>query len=436
MGAAEAATTRIDWIAGAMLGLDFPAHADALAAGGAEFLTRAFHAAGALPLDNAVARITQFVPWIGGGTGAKALLAVEYARPDPALPTDLFVKFSRNFDDPIYDRARHLMIPEVKLALLSRTPGFPIAVPTCMFADFEAVTGTAILVTQRIAYGTGTIERHYPKCMDHELPDAIGHYRAYITALARLAGAHRAGRLPAYVADQFPFDLEAAIASNRNPYDAQRVANRIARYADFAARYPQLLPANIRTPEFLASLGEGAALLLANEEAVSRHLFAQPDFIALCHWNANIDNGWFWRDEAGDLQCGLMDWGGVGQIHLGMVIWGCLSGVETWMWDAHLDEIIALFVAEYHAAGGPAVDVAELKRHVLLYAGIMGLAWLMDAPPRILAEAPNLADCAGPTDPHITANETPRVQLLMMTNFMHLWQSNDITGLLRDLVGN
>ena len=29
--------------------------------------------------------------------------------------------------------------------------------------------------------------------------------------------------------------------------------------------------------------------------------------IALCHWNANIDNAWFWREPDGALRCGLID---------------------------------------------------------------------------------------------------------------------------------
>jgi hypothetical protein len=65
------------------------------------------------------------------------LLSVEYATAAPHLPQDLFVKFSRDFDDPGRDAGRFQMDFEVCLALLSRAVDFPIAVPTCLFADYH-----------------------------------------------------------------------------------------------------------------------------------------------------------------------------------------------------------------------------------------------------------------------------------------------------------
>ncbi len=103
------------------------------------------------------------------------------------------------------------------------------------------------------------------------------------------------------------------------------------------------------------------------------------------------------------------------------------------MWQDHLDELLALFVAEYAAHGGPALDLAELRTHVLLYVAMMGLCWLMDAPPRIRREVPELPDCTGPLDPRITGIETARVQLQMMTNFLAFWQAEDLTGTLKRL---
>src|ERR1700755_338866 len=107
-----------DWAPGDALGLQIPAHSDALREGGEDFLTRAFQAAGALPKDNKVTRITQFEDCPGGSTGRKLLLSVEYEKPAPDLHQDLFVKFSRDFDDELRDRARIQMELEVRFALL------------------------------------------------------------------------------------------------------------------------------------------------------------------------------------------------------------------------------------------------------------------------------------------------------------------------------
>ena len=102
------------------------------------------------------------------------------------------------------------MEPEVRFAALSRTPEFPIAVPQAQFADYHRQTGTGILITERIRFGENGIERQYHKCLDYEMPEPLEHYRALLTALARLAGTHRSGRLPAELTAPFPLDVSAA----------------------------------------------------------------------------------------------------------------------------------------------------------------------------------------------------------------------------------
>ena len=93
--------------------------------------------------DNRVVAIDRLDAWQGGATGTKAALSVRYAAPCD-LPTELFVKFSRAFDDPIRDRMRYEMEQEVRFAAVSRTPGFPVTVPLCLLADFDAPSGTGV----------------------------------------------------------------------------------------------------------------------------------------------------------------------------------------------------------------------------------------------------------------------------------------------------
>lgn len=186
----------LDWVKGDMLGLEIPAHSEALRAGGARFLSQAFHATGKLATNNRVAAITQCSEFSGGGTGRKLRLSVAYEKPQPGLHSDLFVKFSRDFDDVIRDRSRHMMEAEVRLAALSQLRNFPIPVPQCYFADIHQLTGTGILITECIAFGTGQIERQHRKCLDYKLSNHLEYYKALIKALARLAGTHKAGRLP------------------------------------------------------------------------------------------------------------------------------------------------------------------------------------------------------------------------------------------------
>lgn len=413
------------WVRGDFSGLDVPVSIAALRAGGVHFLTDAFHASGALAADNRVARITAFEECPGGSTGRKLLLSVAYDAPQPGLATDLFVKFSRDFDDPIRDRGKDQMESEVRFAALSRTPDFPIAVPACLFADYHRDSQSGILITERVAFGEAGVERHYDKCLDYEMPVPLEHYRALVTAVARLAGAHRAGRLHADIGEQFPFDAPAAVASDAIHYDARQLLNRVSRFADFAARFPQLVPQSLAATDFVAKLRDEVPRFLEQEGAIKRFLHADPDLIALCHWNANVDNAWFWRDALGSLHCGLMDWGRVGQMNVALALWGGLSAAEPEMLERDLDALLALFASEYAGQGGPPIDVAELGLHLDLFVATMGLAWLMDAPPLIEARVPALETIEGRFDPRFTQNEVARTQLHMMTNFLNLWRTRD-----------
>lgn len=423
----------IDWVVGDHFALPIPAHIAAMRAQAVEFLTGAFRASGALAADNAVTGITRFDELSVGGTGCKLILSVRYARVEEGLPCDLFVKFSRDFVNPQRDRSRYMLDAEVRFALLSREAGFPIAVPVCVFADYHAETGTGILITERIGYGVAGIEPHYAKCLDYEMPEPLAHYQALVTTLARLSGTHKAGRLPGRTAALFPFDAKDTAARDRIPYTPQQLQNRVARYAVFAENFPQMLPANIRAPGFIEKLRAEVVLFSEHEARIQTYLQSEPDFIALCHWNANIDNGWFWRDKNGGLECGLLDWGRVGQMSIARTLYGGLSGAEPEFWAAHADGLLALFSVEYTRCGGPAIDVAVLKTHVDLMTATMGLAYLMDVPPVVQKEFPDLAEMTGPRDPRFAANENARVMLHMLTMFLNRWEMRNFGTVLQSL---
>src|SRR5690606_15866571 len=109
------------------------------------------------------------------------------------------------------------------------------------------------------------------------------------------------------------------------------------------ARSPQLFPPSVTAPDFGARLERDALAFLGHEKEVRRFLHADPRFVALTHWNSNIDNAWFWRDEAGVLRCGLLDWGMVRQMNLAYGLWGGLSAADRAMLEAHLDHLLAGF---------------------------------------------------------------------------------------------
>ena len=245
-----------DTFTGDATGLIVPAHIDALREMGAAWLTRAFRAFGSLGPDNAVARITDIERCPGGSTGAKFFMKVEYARPDPALDTDLFLKFSRDFADARRDnQGRWEMASEARFAPLSLAPGFPISVPHAWFADYHRESGTGLIITERIRYGEGGIEPHRRKCFDHEtFSDPLPYYRQVVTALARLAAAHKSGRLASDIDARFPFD---PMTDSADPirYSEAELREELGRCFDFTARAPRLFPPEVRSARIRGAAG-------------------------------------------------------------------------------------------------------------------------------------------------------------------------------------
>jgi hypothetical protein len=120
-----------------------------------------------------------------------------------------------------------------------------------------------------------------------------------------------------------------------------------------------------------------------------------------------------------------MDWGHVNQMNVAFALWGSLCGAPLEIWDRHLDQLLALFVAELHEHGGPRLDLEELELHLQLYAAMMGVSYLIQSPSRILARLPEAATASGTLDPVFRKNETARNQLHIMTAMLNYWQTRD-----------
>jgi hypothetical protein len=409
-------------VRGDALAIDFPTSVDAFHAAGAAFLTRAFRATGVLSPDNEVVEIVAVKEFFGGGMGRKLWLDVRYARAEQGLHEALFAKFTREFGDPLRDLFSPVMAPEVRFALLSRVSDFPVRVPVCHFGDYSAATRCGLLITERVPYGRDGVEPPQDKCLDYRMADPLDHYRALTQAMAALAAHHRAGRFGAAVAQAFPFDRAAPAMI---PFDAAALDEKLSGLRRFAADAPQLLPDTLRDPAFLDDFCRDAPAVLERQAILQAWLNGQDDMIALCHWNMNVDNAWFWRAD-GALHCGLLDWGGVAQMNLAMAFVGMSCAAETDFLAQHEDELIELLVATYQGAGGPAIDRNAFQRALKLSIALTGVAWMLDAPALIAAEIPDLRSVKDRFDPVLRDRFLPRAQLQLMTVFLDSWRRLDI----------
>ena len=419
-------------VSGDHLGVGFPVTLDALLDQGAEFLTSAFRASGALAKDNRVTAITSSKEFFGGGMGRKLWLTVEYATDEAGLHHDLFAKFVLEFGDPLRPLFSPLMEPEVRFALLSRRDGFPIAVPKCYFADYHKETTTGLLITERIRYGANGIEACHTKCADYEMSDPLAHYQALATTTAKLAAHHKAGKFGPGIEQQFPFDANKVDMGARIPYTPTQLQGKLKKLQTFAAAHPQLFPDGVANKEFLKQMAEEAPLVLKFENEIRAYLNNKPDFITLCHWNMNLDNAWFWRDAKGELQAGLLDWGSVAQMNVAQAFYGMTCAAEAGFMNAHRHDLVKLFVREYHAHGGPLVDADEMAFMIRLSVAVLGIAWILDAPSIIEANLPDVATVKDRFDPKLKDCFLARAQLQLLVVMLNEWQHDHVGDALRN----
>jgi hypothetical protein len=426
----QTASVHKRWVAGEIFGLEIPADAETLLSSGTDFLTRAFHASGALGAGNRVSRIVEAEELFGGGTGKKLLLTLAYESPAPNVPEQLFIKFSRNFDNELWDRGRFMMISEANFAVLSRSPDFPVTVPACLFADIEPESGTGLIISERINYGRDGVEALYPKCMDYTVPAPVEHYKAILRGLARLSGAHRGGRLSPNFDKKFPYQREQASAMFTVHTPEEKLIQRADRMFDFIGRYPKLFPDNVHAPAFREQFIRDIPDVVAAQGRIGEILYGNSAF---AHWNANIDNCWFWRDAKGTLQCGFMDWANAGQISVAQSVSGAISGAEPSVWNEHLDELLTVYIEEFAAQGGPRLSLDELRLHSLLIVVVGGVAYSMNAPIAIERDIKDIDTVESYRDDRFREHENARIQLHMMTKMLNVWQTRKLGDVVRGL---
>jgi hypothetical protein len=294
-----------------------------------------------------------------------------------------------------------------------------------LFGDFEPETGTGVLIIEQIPFGTDGIEPLYAKCMDHLLPRPREHYRAILTALARLAGRDHSGQLGDRVNALFPFDRQQAI--DEDPILAGE-AELLAQVDDFAALLRDcsaLFPEHLRSEDVVARLRDCVVTVVRKQHELKVLLNSRGDLIALSHFNPNIDNAWFWRGADGRLECGLFDWQRARRMNLVYALWGGLCAAGPTIWNDELDGLLSGFAADYHEAGGPRVAAADLREHLHLYSAYMGVAGLLGAARLVRERVPDVARATGPTDPMILANEGARCFLHVFTAFLNFLEMDD-----------
>jgi len=406
---------------GAFFGIDFPFTTELLQSAqfGAAWLTKAMHVAGTLPKDNMITKLCRCeqLPTGGGdcagGAGNKAFLTVEYLKPDPELHTELFAKYpyeydfkpthryflSGQFDNDGKEVATNLYVSHL----------FPFRTPKVYFADICRTTTNYILITETVPFGekpkiqegkfVSEMKEYSPyeilpgcsKFQDYLLPDPLEYYCCIFRQMGRLAAWDKLGRFDSFFGPSITFTPEQYLQSTKDERKPQpkeilqstiqAISSMTDKALDFVLNVaPHLFPPEVLDKKKLESMKADLMEMSPYFFDISRYYQNNDsNFIAAMHVNLQADNAYFWRDEYGDLSCGVLDWGNFGRTPFCGNFLGVLGGVEPNILLEHLETIITSFVDEYERCGGPKLAVEEciMRYHLQLISVVFdSFQWL------------------------------------------------------------
>lgn len=345
---------------------------------GAAWLTKAFHAAGTLPENNRVDRITSARNFPGGGAGPKTLLAVEYALPDAredareALHAALFIKFPAEVGatgsgvSSAQQRMRDMQGAygdiwgaEVQFYRFV-SPFVPFPVPKYYFGDVNRESHEAIVITAAIDWPQANqkaLEAHQvlppcEKCEDYNLRSSQDYYFALLRRLGTLAGLQKVGKLGP--------DTDRITWSPAGP-DLRDIPDMTPHLQAFVQDVaPQIWPDSVKSAQFWRLLKMFGPMFQKHGAAFQQYLYSNPLYVGFSHQNGNTDNAYFYRDSGGVLECGILDWGSAGHMAYASEFMGAFGSCLAEMLAEYDDLLIRAFADAYHETGAPAVDVDEL----------------------------------------------------------------------------
>ncbi|CAE7205261.1 CPK2, partial [Symbiodinium natans] len=421
---------------GMLYGLEFPWTGPMLEDFGPSWLTEAFHRAGSLEKSNRVTQVrVENIKVTAGNNAGKFLFNVRYANERAGLHTKLFAKVPFQMTkETKQDRLSSSVLKqpmdffEINTYRLAETT-LPVPTPKFYYGDISNLTSNFILITERVPFvemdgrkrsrklKPFEVEGPYDKCKDYQLRGSAKEYYSKIMEVSgQIAGADKSGRMGsqeflaqsystprARLGDPQAWGVTPHAASGGPPQANLAKLNTAIQFFSDTAKV--VFPSYASDPAFVQKFTKTMMTFTGyfNELEFWKH--QDPAYVALSHANLNVDNAYFWRDEAATLHCGVLDWGGFGAGCLGHKIWWYLNCSEWQPIQDHLGHYVDTFISAYRDAGGPELDRDRLL-HMVKLTSLGNLYFMVSAVPDCLRQCPakEWATIKDRRDPRIDEN--------------------------------
>jgi len=411
-----------------------------------------------------------------GGAGLKILLRVEYKNGPGDLTEGMFIKMPHEFtgkNERYKNSVSSFGMDWSEVTFYNTFGGrfghLPFKSPRMYFCDMCRKTTNFVNIVEQIPYAkTGTMEvgpgEYYPapeKYRDWALPKSgVDLYYAHSRALAQFFGWHRmtrektdqvekifmdegslgfkchiygavggAGPYLAKERDELivkclttdPGIMGAAAGMGFSPTQAAGFLEMGLEFIGNTAKgaFPKELVTASAMEKFKTQATEMAKYVCE----MQFYMWAIPEFFALCHPNAQVDNAFYWKDESGQTVCGLLDWGGISH----GTIPGCLGngwmGAEPEVMEEHEEKLVQLFVDEYEKITGFRFDVGDMRMNMklsqacVLYGCFANIGMLLR-----IYKRDEWKTMKGRKDPRIDENFLNRCYFVQLVLWMKMWQ--------------
>jgi len=414
-----------------------------------------------------------------GGAGLKILLKVKYKNgPSPTLGEGMFIKMPHEFTGK-NERYKNSVTSfgmdwsEVTFYNVfgGRFGDLPFKSPRMYFCDICRKTTNFVNIVERIPYAkTGTMKvapgEYFPapeKYRDWALPNnGIDLYYAHVKALAQFFGWHRKLRESTDQVEklfmdegtyQFKMNIFAEVAKS-GPYnskerdawilEALKSNPHIQGFAGGAGFPPQVAlgffemckdfmnngcpqawPKEFLTTHFQARWVKEATRMAKYCAEMNAWSMLQPEYFALCHPNAQVDNAFYWKSAAsGEVVCGLLDWGGVNHSTITSCLGNGWIGAEPEVFVEHEEKIVQCFVDEFCKACEMKFDVEDLLMHIkctqgsVFYGCCANIGMLLR-----IHKKDEWKTMKGRMDPRIDENFLLRCYFVQIHLWLKLWQT-------------
>lgn len=388
---------------------------------GPEWLTDAFRAAGTLPEDNGVKVVKEVVglsldPTKGealGGAGVKVLLVVEYEKPNPSLHTQFFVKVPHPYTSQgnRYQVSIRDLCDEGEI-MFNRvlSAAVPLKVPKYYFGDISRKNTNCCLICEKLDFAKEwkSLDEFapfeiFPMCdknKDYNIPDkGRSMYPALGTAMGKLVGAYHSGKMgskerlarlfygasedvagrlsegwpPAWLQSPSPETLQFLEAQSEQNVQLMQGMCLVA--CDFMLNVcPGLFPTELKDRQYLKQFLKQVSHVAQYQTEIDAYMGSCADCFSLVHGNLQIDNAFFYKNEKGEVEAGLLDWGGVSHSNAVNAMVRNWIAAEPEVMDDVDEQILDRFIQACQASGGPKLDKSKVLYMARLTQATFGFA--------------------------------------------------------------